>query len=84
MKTYRCKDSHPTLLKIQKIFELMEDLGITMDPHQVGGETVVYDRDIPGQRFHLLDLEDSEYENTYSPVDFPPALEWKLTFKKEV
>lgn len=74
-KRLMLKDTHPTMQKIQKLYALAEDLGITISFH--GQATTVEDRDRDSNLpiLYLEDLDDGE-----GPQMWPPTFEFKLVY----
>jgi hypothetical protein len=57
-----CKETHPTNIKLNQVFDLMDKLGISIE---VGRQrTIIKDRDIPDKEYEMAD---SDYY--YSPAD---------------
>lgn len=75
--THKLLDGHPTLAKLQQLFELAEKLGILIDYTHSNCMVYVTDTKLNLQ-FELKDIDDNR------PVrQFPPHSEYKLTFEKE-
>jgi hypothetical protein len=79
MKTLRLKEKHPMHQKVQKVFDLMDELGLTFEI--VSGYCIVRDHKSdripgPGERVDLQYIEDSDgYDGC-----LPPVTEYKLVF----
>lgn len=73
----RLTQKHPTYQKVQKVFDLMDELGLVFDAHSFGvGRTTIEDKEFPGTIFELRDLEDDG--SWPNPVEIPPTMEWKI------
>lgn len=75
MSTFTLTDQHPTVKKLDQIFELAKTLGITIW-HTRAGYTMV-DDDTTGKSYYLTDVE-----NRSNMMPFPPVTEYKLTYEK--
>lgn len=78
MSIKQLTDKHPLSEKLEKIFGLMDELGVTFNFDalliEVGHENKLY---------RLMDLEAGYWEGL-SKVDFlPPSTEYKLLYEKE-
>lgn len=72
----RLTDKHPTMVKFMKVYDLMDELGLSISFH--GHRTTVEDRDRDPNLPHLY-LEDIESQD--SPMnEFPPATEFCLIY----
>ena len=67
------KDSHPTMIKLQKLSDLADELKISFDFSENG--TYVEDQDFPDKNFIMYDLETDS-----GVMQFPPALEFRITY----
>lgn len=68
----RLTDKHPTMIKLEKITALCEELGISIT--FLGTTTLVRDKDQPGEF-------DMDYGNRDDIVqEFPPTTEYRLTY----
>lgn len=72
-KKLRLKDDHPTMVKVYKLMELADDLGISFEFCGQGG-VVVHDYDC---KLPTLILEDIEPDHWFQ--EFPFATEFKIT-----
>ena len=74
MTTMRLKTEHPLCKKLEQIFNLMEKLDIKI-------EVTSYDIFIihEDKRYKLIDNDSGGYPMN----DFPPYMEYKLTYEKE-
>lgn len=74
MRYLRAKPEHPLYRKLEQVFELMDQLHLSIENDRMGRTYVESD----GQRYHLLDLESdmSNYDLTVGVL--PPTTEWKL------
>lgn len=70
----RLKENHPTMVKLNKLFELADELGISISYHCSG--PVVQDDEWEGEEINLRDIED-EGSRTYAITTFPPTTEWR-------
>ena len=77
MAKYRCKENHPTVQKLNKLWDYMEELGLTIEFNY---RTVVKDEDRP-EEFYLEDLE--EHPSSHMVSFLPYSLETKLVFEKD-
>ena len=73
------KENNPVYQKVQKVFDLMDELGISFIPHTTYIEVVSHP-DLSNKRYELLDLED---EMGCIVSCLPPPCEWKIVYKKE-
>src|ERR1700722_18202390 len=72
----RLRDNHPTMIKLSKLWDLAEELGITIS--FMGQATIVDDED-QEQSFRMEDAESGD------PVgEFPVAFEYKLIYENPV
>lgn len=74
----RLKDSHPTMQKLDKLFALAEELGISIAFNSYGVATV-YDskhgKDLPP--FRMQDIDNPDY-----PMEsLPPTLEFQVVYE---
>jgi hypothetical protein len=71
----RLKDNHPIMQKLEKIFSLADELGISIS-FSAHGPATIHDKnrnlDLPS--LNLQDLEDSNYPMEH----FPPTLEYRV------
>lgn len=78
-KYLRCRDEHPTVVKLQKLFDLADELGISFEI--IEQSCVVYDSErdsnLPG--LQLQDIETGDFGGV-----FPPPLEYKLIYDNPV
>lgn len=73
MKTYRLKDNHPVVQKVDAIFQLAQELGISFRYSRAGYMMV----DQGDNSFYLNDM------HTNNPVESIPAItEYTLTYEK--
>ena len=78
MAQYRkLKDNHPTMIKLMKLYDLAEELGITL--HFNGNTCDIVDRDrhVDAPPIRVYDLED----NNNSMSEFPPTFEFALRIR---
>lgn len=71
----RLAAKHPTREKVEKLVDLALQLGIHIEFH--GSNTVIADKDFPGNTYYLADPDD----NT-GVASFPPAVDYVI-LKKE-
>ena len=69
----RLTENHPIHVKIEKVFSLMDELGISISV--ISGRTFVSDVDFPDKELDLEDLESRE-----NITDMPPLTEYALRF----
>ena len=81
MKTYRLKDNHPTVKKLDKLCALAKKLNLTIEFNMGSGISCVTDHDLK-QSFDLLDVDESGYGLQKSFTSFPMMTEYKLTYEK--
>ena len=77
-KQFKLKDNHPTMIKLNKLFELADELGISISFY--GHRAVVNDID-RSNNDPILYLEDIEDTNN-NMAEFPPATEFKVVYSK--
>lgn len=70
----RLKDNHPTSIKVQKLYDFCEELGISIRFDD--GVVIIRDRDRDVNLPSVL-LQDLEFGRVYS---FPPTFEYKLIY----
>lgn len=75
----RLKDNHPTMQKLEKLFALADELGISIS-FNAHGPATVYDSnratvDLPP--FSLQDIDNPEYPMEH----FPPTLEYRVIYE---
>ena len=73
----RAREWHPLMQKLERIFQKMEEEGVTISWEDRC--FVVTEKD--GKEWELLDLEDRDYQ--LGPTTFPPTLEYKLVRDEE-
>jgi hypothetical protein len=73
----RLKDNHPTMVKISKLYDLAEELGISFS--FCSGTCVVEDRE-RDSKLPMLRMEDIEGDS-YHVSEFPPATEFKVIYE---
>jgi len=74
MTTFRAKENNPLFKKLQRVFEVMEEEGISIS--LVAGSSVKL---VEGEHeYMIMDLEGTSFNNE-CVFDFPPGCEWKLT-----
>jgi hypothetical protein len=71
----RLKDNHPTMVKLNKLYDLAKDLGITISFN--GHVTVVHDND----RDDLPHLRLEDMDSNDSIKDWPPASEFMVIYE---
>jgi len=71
----RLLDNHPTMVKLNKLAELADELGITIlfSSHT----TVVYDNEFPNP----IEMYDADHGSEYPVSDFPPTMEFVLRYE---
>ena len=76
-KRLRLKDNHPTAIKLIKLFDLANELGIRLSYQSQGGIRVEdKDRDSSLPPLYLEDIEDDHWFE-----EFPPSTEYKLVYE---
>jgi hypothetical protein len=71
----RLKDGHPTAQKMQKLWQLADELGLHIEFY--GHRTIVTDIDFPDRLYDMSDLENADD----AVSDFPPGCEYTLRFE---
>jgi hypothetical protein len=71
------KDNHPTMVKLDKLFGLAEELGLSFSFHHYG--TSVHDSERDSNLPELIML-DADHQQDEGVMDFPPTLEFKLVY----
>ncbi|CAB4196731.1 hypothetical protein UFOVP1290_251 [uncultured Caudovirales phage] len=71
----RLTDKHPTAIKIQKLFDLADDLGITIYFSNCGTYISDRDRDQKLPDISIYDIEPDHYVN-----QFPPSTEFQMVY----
>lgn len=74
----RLKDGHPTMVKLNKLFQLADELGISIS-YSSSGAATIRDLDFVDGVAPLIlsDIEHSEYPME----DFPCTLDFKVTYE---
>jgi hypothetical protein len=72
-------DKHPTMQKVEKVFDLFNTLGISFEVMQ--NRTIVTDKEFPDIDFLMVDIEDRLDDPTYSIDTIPPNFDYKIGFK---
>lgn len=76
MAIKRLTENHPFIEKVNKLYNIMSEMGITIDANALGGLDITDDdSDIT---YRLRYLDDGELSPT-----FPTIVEFKLTFNDE-
>ena len=55
----RLTDKHPTVIKLEKLFELADNLGITIMVDR-WGKYIAMDNEFPGKYFYIKDSDNNE------------------------
>jgi hypothetical protein len=71
----RLKETHPTVIKLEKLFDYMAELGLTISVTRMG-ETLVWDNEWPNKDLMVKDADNGEPIST----TFPPNLEYKVIY----
>lgn len=71
----KLKDNHPTMVKLNKLYELAEELGISISFSSM--RTIVQDRD---RDSNLPPLYLEDLENGESIQEWPPVFEYKVIY----
>lgn len=74
-KRLMLKDSHPTMVKVMKLWSLAEKLGLSISFH---GQTTIVEDEGRDKNLPMLRLEDIETEE--GPQEWPPTCEFKLVY----
>ena len=83
IKRSNLKDTHPTVVKLNQLYALADELGIQLEFLGQGG-CKVYDRDAPeGHEFFMMDISD-EGPHRSEITSFPHAFETKLVVERWV
>jgi hypothetical protein len=72
----RLKDNHPTMVKLMKLYDCAEELGIHLSFH--GGACTVYDRD-RDPKLPFITIED--VDNHEALQEWPPATEFLCRYE---
>lgn len=78
-KTTRLTDKHPFYQKVRKLFDIMEDMDISLGQDGMGRK-VIRDKD---HTVTLCDVEQDPHGFEMPMTTIPPTLEWKLCYDKE-
>jgi hypothetical protein len=73
-ESLRCRDNHPIMVKMMKLYTFAEELGIRLSFH--GFNTVLEDEQYPDTSFYVHDCDNNEAVN-----EWPPATEFKITYE---
>lgn len=74
----RLKEGHPTIIKLEKLFDYMAELGLTISVTR-HGETIVWDNEWPNKDLMVKDADNGETLG----ASFPPNLEYKVVFHED-
>jgi len=74
----RLTDKHPTMQKLQKLWELADELGIHIDFY--GHRTVVTDDQYPDRIYDMIDLDSPDAAISEFPYAFEVALRFENRF----
>lgn len=74
MPTRRLKETHPVMQKLEKVFKLMEEEGISFQIGRYGEIEIIHDSVV----YNLKDLDEEHCIN-----DLPPFLDYKVTREVE-
>ena len=80
-KSFVLQPNHPTHVKLLKVWALMDKLGISIELGDWG--YVFVDDESESERFSMKDLEYDGSAGGHVVAEFPPKLEYKLTFEKD-
>ena len=72
----RLKDSHPVAKKVDQLYQLAEELGISFD---FSGYRCILDVRDDNVEYLFEDLEAKSGSDEGNPRAFPPDTEWKIT-----
>ena len=77
MSKYRLSEKHPVVKQIEKLFDMMDDLGVSIELDQ--DPTKGFSIHVDGNfwTFHVEDLEPGHRVDT-----LPPEMEYKITYEK--
>jgi len=81
MKTYRLKENHSTMQKLDKLCELAAEMGISIQFSSGSGIAIVTDFSL-NQEFELYDVDEPGYGMERSFTSFPFPTEYKLVYEK--
>jgi hypothetical protein len=73
----RLKDNHPTMIKLMKLYDLAEELGIHLS---FTGHACVVEDDERDAKLPMMRLEDIEGDS-YDVSEWPPTTEFKVIFE---
>lgn len=73
----RLKESHPTMVKLAKLCEFADELGIQLSYY--GMRTLLQDSDMPNITMYVDDIESKDAIN-----EFPFTFEYKITYENQV
>lgn len=73
----KLKENHPTYIKIQKVTDLMEELGLSLSSG-LFGDYIITDAEQPDKFFPLVDIDSNN-----SVSEFPPQLEFKVYIESD-
>lgn len=76
MKKFRLKNNHPTMIKLEKLFNFATELGIGIEFGP--GYTIVrdFDQDTNHAHFHLKEIDSNDECSTC-----PPLFEYKVIYE---
>lgn len=78
MATMRLKDNHPTMQKLMRLYELADEIGLSLnfdDPNRPFA-VIVHDDAYPGVRFELRYIEPH-----WHVTSWPPTSEFRVTYE---
>lgn len=80
-KRYKLKESHDTHVRLRKLMDYAEELGIRLCFHNAS--TVTLHDDKNKQEFEIVDVEQVTGRSNHreGPVDFPMAFDFNITFE---
>ncbi len=70
----RLKENHPTSIKLEKLFSLAEELGISITCNRLG-QYIVCDNEWPGVDLYIKDIDNND-----SVTILPPDFEYKVVY----
>lgn len=76
MATKRLTEKHPFMEKVNKLYDIMSEMGITIDANSLGGLDITDNNS--NITYRLRDFDGGEESPT-----FPTIFEFKLTFNDE-
>ena len=77
----RLTEKHPTSIKLEKLFSLAEELGITITVNRFG-QFIVCDNEWHRKDLYLRDIEANSNDSSRGSVTMlPPYMEYKVVYE---